>query len=57
MRLLGVEGLTKRFGGLVAVNKVDFGIEEGSITAVMGAPRGGPGPPLHPHSGGQGGGV
>jgi branched-chain amino acid transport system ATP-binding protein len=34
--LLRVNGLTKRFGGLVAVNKVDFEIEEGSITAVIG---------------------
>jgi branched-chain amino acid transport system ATP-binding protein len=36
MKLLSVEGLTKRFGGLVAVNKVDFSIESGSITAVIG---------------------
>jgi branched-chain amino acid transport system ATP-binding protein len=34
--MLRVEGLTKRFGGLVAVNKVDFEIPGGSITAVIG---------------------
>ena len=27
MTLLKVEGLTKRFGGLVAVNKVDFEVK------------------------------
>ena len=36
MSLLQVEALTKRFGGLVAVNKVDFDIPEGSITAIIG---------------------
>ncbi|RJP27706.1 MAG: ABC transporter ATP-binding protein [Actinobacteria bacterium] len=34
--LLAVEALTKRFGGLVAVNKVDFEISSGSITAIIG---------------------
>jgi branched-chain amino acid transport system ATP-binding protein len=36
VNLLRIEGLTKKFGGLVAVNKVDFGIESGSITAIIG---------------------
>jgi branched-chain amino acid transport system ATP-binding protein len=34
--LLKVEGLTKRFGGLVAVNKVDFEISQGSIVGIIG---------------------
>ncbi|MDY6793841.1 MAG: ABC transporter ATP-binding protein [Actinomycetota bacterium] len=34
--LLEVKALTKRFGGLVAVNKVDFDIEEGSIVGIIG---------------------
>jgi branched-chain amino acid transport system ATP-binding protein len=34
--LLRIEGLTKRFGGLVAVNKIDFTVEAGSITAIIG---------------------
>ena len=29
-------GVTKRFGGLVAVNKVDFTIPEGSIVSLIG---------------------
>ena len=33
---LEVEGLTRRFGGLVAVNDVSFGVEEGSITGLIG---------------------
>ena len=36
MTLLRVDGLTRRFGGLVAVNKVDFEISSGSITAIIG---------------------
>lgn len=36
MTLLRIEGLTKRFGGLVAVNKLDFDIPAGSITAIIG---------------------
>ncbi len=36
MTMLRVEGLTKRFGGLVAVNKVDFEIPEGSILGIIG---------------------
>lgn len=36
MTLLRVDGLTKRFGGLVAVNKADFDISSGSITAIIG---------------------
>jgi ABC-type branched-subunit amino acid transport system ATPase component len=34
--LLKVEGLTKRFGGLVAVNKVDFEVSQGSIVGIIG---------------------
>lgn len=36
MTLLKVDGLTRRFGGLIAVNKVDFEISSGSITAIIG---------------------
>jgi branched-chain amino acid transport system ATP-binding protein len=34
--ILEVEGLTVSFGGLIAVNDVSFGIEEGSITGLIG---------------------
>jgi ABC-type branched-subunit amino acid transport system ATPase component len=34
--LLRVEGLTRLFGGLVAVNKVDFEVPEGKIMAIIG---------------------
>lgn len=34
--LLTVSGLTKRFGGLVAVNDVSFNVNEGEILAVIG---------------------
>lgn len=34
--LLEVHKLTKRFGGLVAVNDVSMGIEQGSISAIIG---------------------
>ncbi|OUM84633.1 MAG: high-affinity branched-chain amino acid ABC transporter ATP-binding protein LivG [Bacillus thermozeamaize] len=34
--LLQVEKLTKRFGGLVAVNEVDLTVEKGKITAIIG---------------------
>ena len=36
MALLDVAGVTKRFGGVVAVSKVDLSAEEGSIVAVIG---------------------
>lgn len=36
MTLLRVEGLTKMFGGLVAVNKVDFEVQTGSILGLIG---------------------
>jgi branched-chain amino acid transport system ATP-binding protein len=36
MPLLQLEGVTQRFGGLVAVDKLDFSIEEGSIVAMIG---------------------
>lgn len=36
MILLKAEQLTKRFGGLTAVNKLDFELEEGSIASVIG---------------------
>lgn len=34
--LLGVQGLTKRFGGLVAVNQVSFDVKAGEILAMIG---------------------
>jgi branched-chain amino acid transport system ATP-binding protein len=34
--LLQLEGITQRFGGLVAVDKLDFSIEAGSIVAMIG---------------------
>jgi branched-chain amino acid transport system ATP-binding protein len=36
MSLLEVRGLTMRFGGLTAVNKVDFTVEEGQIFSIIG---------------------
>lgn len=36
MNLLRVNGITKRFGGLVAVEDVSFEVEEGGIVAVIG---------------------
>lgn len=36
MSLLEVQGLTKRFGGLVAVNDVSFAVEDGEILSVIG---------------------
>ncbi|MFN8524076.1 MAG: ABC transporter ATP-binding protein [Chloroflexota bacterium] len=36
MTLLTARGVTKRFGGLVAVNEVDFEIEQGSIVSLIG---------------------
>ena len=36
MSLLRVQDLTKRFGGLLAVNDVSFDVEEGEILAVIG---------------------
>ena len=36
MRLLEVQSLSKRFGGLLAVNAVSFDVEEGEILAVIG---------------------
>jgi len=36
MTLLHVEGLTRLFGGLVAVNKVDFDVPEGNIVGIIG---------------------
>ena len=34
--LLAVDGLTKRFGGVAAVDGCSFAVEEGSITALIG---------------------
>lgn len=34
--LLEVEGVTKRFGGLVAVDDCSFGVESGSVTGLIG---------------------
>jgi branched-chain amino acid transport system ATP-binding protein len=36
MTLLSVSGLTKRFGGLAAVDNVSFEVEEGTITGLIG---------------------
>ena len=36
MSLLAVHGLTKRFGGLVALDGASFSVEQGGITAVIG---------------------
>jgi branched-chain amino acid transport system ATP-binding protein len=36
MSLLVVEGLTKRFGGLSAVDEVTFDVEEGTVTGLIG---------------------
>jgi neutral amino acid transport system ATP-binding protein len=36
MSLLEVRQVTKRYGGLVAVNQASFGVEQGSITALIG---------------------
>lgn len=34
--LISARGLTKRFGGLTAVNRVDFSVQEGQIAGVIG---------------------
>jgi len=34
--LLKVSGLTKRFGGLIAVNDVSFAVQEGEIVSIIG---------------------
>ncbi len=36
MNLLRVEGMTKRFGGLVAVNDVSFSVDEGEVVGLIG---------------------
>lgn len=36
MIFLETKNLTKKFGGLVAVNNVDFAIEQGKINAIIG---------------------
>ncbi|MGI0028364.1 MAG: ATP-binding cassette domain-containing protein, partial [Nitrososphaera sp.] len=36
MTLLETKKITKRFGGLVAVNEVDFSIEQGEIRGLIG---------------------
>ena len=36
MSLLQVTGLTRRFGGLVAVNRLDFAVEAGEIVGLIG---------------------
>ena len=37
--ILEARKVTRRFGGLVAVNEVDFAIEEGSIASLIGPKR------------------
>jgi len=34
--LIRAKGITKRFGGLVAVNKVDFHVDEGQVAGIIG---------------------
>jgi branched-chain amino acid transport system ATP-binding protein len=34
--LLSAKGITKRFGGLTAINRVDFGLEDGVIASLIG---------------------
>src|SRR5262245_34549626 len=34
--LLAIRGITKRFGGLVAVNDISFSVNEGEIVSVIG---------------------
>lgn len=34
--LIKAKGITKRFGGLVAVNKVDFHVDEGQVAGIIG---------------------
>jgi branched-chain amino acid transport system ATP-binding protein len=36
MHLLEVKNLTKRFGGLVAVNNVSFHVDEGELLGIIG---------------------
>src|SRR2546423_15304722 len=36
LAILEVRGVTKRFGGLVAVNAVDLDIARGSVTSIIG---------------------
>lgn len=36
MSILAVEGITKRFGGLIAVNNVSFSVERGEILGIIG---------------------
>ncbi len=36
MTLLSVDGLTKQFGGLVAVDDLSFGVESGEILGLIG---------------------
>ena len=34
--LLKIEGLSKKFGGLLAVNNISFSVEEGEIFGIIG---------------------
>jgi branched-chain amino acid transport system ATP-binding protein len=36
MPILDIQGVTKRFGGLTAVNNVSFSVENGAIVSVIG---------------------
>ena len=36
MTLLSLQGVTRRFGGLLAVDGIDLDVAEGGVTAVIG---------------------
>ena len=36
MSLLALDRITKRFGGLTAVNRVSFAVEEGQVVGLIG---------------------
>ena len=45
MSLLRLEGIEKRFGGVVALNRLSFTVEAGEILGIMGANGAGTGRP------------
>ncbi len=50
MRLLTVECLCKSFGGLRAINNVDFYVDEGEIVGIIGPNGSGKTTTLKPHN-------